>query len=75
MFNPYAEISTLSPLCQGDILVNYDATGDAPMRAGMVVTADCDLDKAKHDGKVSLISIVSAEEYINKNWSLDQLKK
>jgi len=57
------EIARAAALHQGDIFEWLESrqTGDI---AGVVVTADCDLEKRKHRGRVSYVPVVTLAAYL-----------
>lgn len=50
-------------LCQGD-LIKFSCEKNALRRLGIVITADCDLEKNKHARLVTLVPILSVREII-----------
>jgi len=64
LFAEYREVRTSELLRQGDVLESVDA--DAPMwcRHLFVITADCDLAHSKHQGRVTCVPLLRADEYL-----------
>ncbi|WP_338760895.1 hypothetical protein V7968_32605 [Nocardia vulneris] len=62
-FPEYQEISITDPLRQGDVL---EATATASLweRHLLVITADCDLARGKHRGRVTCVPLLTAPEYL-----------
>tara|TARA_R110002124_G_scaffold276334_2_gene447071 strand:+ start:223 stop:1068 length:846 start_codon:yes stop_codon:yes gene_type:complete len=71
MFSPFQQVKETDKLCQGDIVASADLHGADQI--GMIITADCDLDKSKHGGLISAIRIVSINQYLNDVWSREQI--
>ncbi|MEU7800696.1 hypothetical protein AB0B10_15635 [Micromonospora arborensis] len=63
-FTEYREISVTDPLRQGDVLEAVDAGASMWQRHLLVITADCDLAFAKHQGRVTCVPLLAAEEYL-----------
>lgn len=61
-------VSATPCLKQGDLIVFPDES-DKAKRAGIVVTADCDLERKKHANLVTLVSVVD-EEFILERYLL-----
>ncbi|MBA1192124.1 hypothetical protein G7007_04490 [Pseudomonas entomophila] len=58
-----AAVSPCASLTQGD-LIFFEKEEDPLRRSGIVVTADCDLEKGKHARLVTLIPVVSVRELL-----------
>jgi hypothetical protein len=68
MDEPFAEcreVSVADPLQQGDVLETVDTEASMWQRHLLIVTADCDLAHAKHQGRVTCIPLLAAEEYLS----------
>lgn len=63
-FSEYLAVSTATPLRQGDILESVDPEMEQWKRHLLVMTADCDFAFAKHQGRVTCVPLLSAEEYL-----------
>jgi len=63
-FAEYREVGVADPLRQGDVLENVDAGASMWQRHLLVLTADCDLAYAKHQGRVTCVPLLAAEEYL-----------
>lgn len=61
-------------LSQGDV-IRWGTQEDCMLKAGIVVTADCDLAKGKHWGKVTVVPLISATEYFDQFYLPKQLEK
>lgn len=62
---------------QGDLIsrvVNLDG-GVTKRSWGLVITADCDIAQDKFNNHYSWLEIITAEEFLNKYWSTDNLRK
>jgi len=58
------EITDNRPIRQGDIF-RWSESGDGPYNfLGIVVTADCDIDKKKHRGILSYVPILPINDYL-----------
>ncbi|WP_125792447.1 hypothetical protein [Amycolatopsis sp. WAC 01376] len=67
MTDPYPEyrnISVTDPLRQGDILEAADPAASHWQRHLLVITADCDFAHAKHQGRVTCVPVLTAQEYL-----------
>lgn len=62
VWHVYQTVASSDVLQQGD-LVRF-SSGDCLRRLGIVVTADCDLDKKKHSRIVTLVPLLSVDEII-----------
>ncbi|WP_305782369.1 hypothetical protein [Symbioplanes lichenis] len=65
-FTESAAVLPGAALCQGDVFVFLDENQhlDKWQRAGVVVTADCDLANNKHAGIVSYVPVLPLKEYL-----------
>jgi hypothetical protein len=63
-FVEYREISVADPLRQGDVLEAEDPQASRWQRHLFVVTADCDFAYGKHQGRVTCVPLMNAEEYL-----------
>lgn len=63
-FGEFRAIRSSEPLRQGDVLESSEE--DAPMwrRHLLVLTADCDLAFDKHQGRVTCVPLLRADEYL-----------
>lgn len=61
----FRDVLADEPLSQGDILHSISEREDYRL----VVTADCDLARGKHGGRLSVIPILGLDEYILEFWS------
>ena len=63
-FSECIPITDSSPLRQGDIIEGCSPTLDAWSKFGIIVTADCDLARDKHNGIVSYVPILELSDYL-----------
>ncbi|MEU0386065.1 hypothetical protein [Streptomyces chartreusis] len=63
-FAEYCEVSVADPLRQGDVLEAVDAGVSMWRRHLLVMTADCDFAYAKHQGRVTCVPLLAADEYL-----------
>ena len=63
-FTEYCEVGVADPLRQGDVLEAVDTGASMWNRHLLVITADCDFAYAKHQGRVTGIPLLAAEEYL-----------
>jgi hypothetical protein len=63
-FAEYQDISVVDPLRQGDVLEAADPAASLWQRHLVVLTADCDLARAKHHGRVTCIPVLTEHEYL-----------
>jgi hypothetical protein len=63
-FAEYREVSAAGPLRQGDVLEAADAEVTMWRRHLLVMTADCDFAYAKHQGRVTCVPLLAADEYL-----------
>lgn len=61
-------------LWQGD-LIRFKDTDDPLKSAGIIITADCDLECEKHAGLITLVSIVSAKTLLEKYLLFEHCEK
>lgn len=59
-------------LSQGDVIV-WDETQDFQSKAAVVVTADCDLAKGKHWGRITIVPLVPVGHYMEEVYLPKQL--
>ncbi|UYB40595.1 hypothetical protein SLV14_003242 [Streptomyces sp. Je 1-4] len=64
-FAEYREIGVADPLRQGDVLEAVDAGASMWQRHLLVITADCDFAHVKHQGRVTCVPILAAEDYLS----------
>lgn len=69
----YEEVAPSDTLQQGD-LISFP-TNQKPFEYGVVVTADCDLDKRKHSRMVTLVPLLTVEQVICHCLAYDTLEK
>lgn len=63
-FAEYRKVRVADPLRQGDVLEAVDAEASMWQRNLVVITADCDFAYAKHQGRVTCVPLLAAEEYL-----------
>jgi hypothetical protein len=63
-FAEYSDVGVADPLRQGDVLEAVDVGASMWQRHLLVLTADCDFAYAKHQGRVTCIPLLAAEEYL-----------
>ena len=64
-FVEYCEVGVADPLRQGDVLESVDVEASMWRRHLIVLTADCDFAYAKHQGRVTCVPLLAAEEYLS----------
>ncbi|MFF3877487.1 hypothetical protein [Streptomyces sp. NPDC001978] len=64
-FAEYREVGVADPLRQGDVLEAVDPDATMWQRHLLVMTADCDFAYAKHQGRVTCVPLLAAEEYLS----------
>ncbi|MFB6843475.1 hypothetical protein ACFCXS_01180 [Streptomyces sp. NPDC056373] len=64
LFAEYREVSVADPLRQGDVLEAVDPGATMWQRHLLVMTADCDFAYAKHQGRVTCVPLLAADEYL-----------
>ncbi|MFC8509546.1 hypothetical protein ACFU3J_06665 [Streptomyces sp. NPDC057411] len=64
-FAEFREVSVTDPLGQGDVLEAVASEATMWQRHLLVVTADCDFAHAKHQGRVTCVPLLTAEEYLS----------
>jgi hypothetical protein len=64
-FAEYREIGVADPLRQGDVLEAVDVGASIWQRHLFVITADCDFAHDKHQGRVTCIPLLAADEYLS----------
>src|SRR5258708_984972 len=64
-FAEYREVGVADPLRQGDVLEAVDIGASMWQRHLLVITADCDFAYAKHQGRVTCVPLLAAEEYLS----------
>lgn len=60
-------------LSQGDVIV-WSGNQDCLAKAAVIVTADCDLARGKHWGRVTVVPIIPAQEYFDQFYLPKQLE-
>ncbi len=65
-FQEWSHLTAQEPIRQGDILRAIDPDGDLWRQWLIVITADCDLAHAKHDGALSCVSVLHHLEYLSR---------
>ena len=63
-FAEYREVGVADPLRQGDVLEAVHVEAPMWQRHLLVITADCDFAYAKHQGRVTCVPLLAAEEYL-----------
>jgi hypothetical protein len=63
-FAEYREVKAADPLRQGDVLEAADGGATMWRRHLLVMTADCDFAYAKHQGRVTCVPLLAADEYL-----------
>ncbi|MEO3787455.1 hypothetical protein ABGB12_29360 [Actinocorallia sp. B10E7] len=63
-FTEYQEVGVTDPLRQGDVLEAVDAATSMWQRHLLIITADCDFAHAKHQGRVTCVPLLTADEYL-----------
>ena len=63
-FPEWTEPPTGGPIRQGDVISSVGETSDVWRRNLVVITADCDLAKAKHDGALTCVPILRLTDYL-----------
>lgn len=66
------QLESDSTLSQGDVIV-WDEAQDFQSKAAVVVTADCDLAKGKHWGRITVVPLVPVENYLEEVYLPKQL--
>ncbi|MET7432413.1 MULTISPECIES: hypothetical protein [Streptomyces] len=64
-FAEYREVGAADPLRQGDVLEAVDPGATMWRRHLLVMTADCDFAHAKHQGRVTCVPLLAAEDYLS----------
>ena len=73
----FADVTDDDDLCQGDVVHALGSDGQVA-RIAMIVTADCDIAQNKSGNEITLLQIVSADNYIRKTWApleIDRITK
>ena len=63
-FREFRAVSFREPLRQGDVLESTDPSAQKWQRHLFVVTADCDFEHDKHQGRVTCVPFLTADEYL-----------
>jgi len=63
-FSEYRETSVTDPLRQGDVLEAADSDASKWQRHLLVITADCDFTHDKHQGRVTCVPLLRADDYL-----------
>jgi hypothetical protein len=63
-FVEFREVRTTEPLRQGDVLEAADESASMWQRHLLVITADCDFANDKHQGRVTCVPLLNAQEYL-----------
>lgn len=63
-FAEFRTIGVADPLRQGDVIEATDMGASMWHRHLLVITADCDFAHAKHQGRVTCVPLLRAEEYL-----------
>ncbi|WHX18937.1 hypothetical protein QFW82_18705 [Streptomyces malaysiensis subsp. malaysiensis] len=64
-FAEYREVGAADPLRQGDVLEAVEPGATMWQQHLLVMTADCDFAHAKHQGRVTCVPLLAAEEYLS----------
>lgn len=64
-FAEYREVGVADPLRQGDVLEAVDEGASMWQRYLIVITADCDFAHDKHQGRVTCVPVLTADEYLS----------
>jgi hypothetical protein len=65
-FQEWSHLTAQEPIRQGDILRAIASDGDPWRQWLIVITADCDLAHAKHDGALSCVSVLHHLDYLSR---------
>lgn len=63
-FAEFRDVSVTDPLRQGDVIEAVDAEATKWRRHLLVITADCDFARAKHQGRVTCVPLLTQDEYL-----------
>lgn len=63
-FAEYQDVRVVDPLRQGDVLEAVHPEASRWQRHLVVLTADCDLARAKHLGRVTCVPLLTEQEYL-----------
>jgi len=66
------QLASDSTISQGDVII-WDETQDFQANAAVVVTADCDLAKGKHWGRITVVPLVPVAHYMEEVYLPKQL--
>ncbi|MES0836673.1 hypothetical protein [Nocardiopsis tropica] len=64
-FSEHREVSMTEPLSQGDVLEAVNTKTSIWQRHLLIITADCDLAFAKHQGRVTCVPLLPAGDYLS----------
>lgn len=64
IFREFRDVSVTDPLRQGDVLESVNVGATMWHRHLLVITADCDFANDKHQGRVTCVPILTANEYL-----------
>lgn len=67
------QLESESTLSQGDVIV-WEEAQDFQSKAAVVVTADCDLARGKHWGRITVVPLVPVENYLEEVYLPKQLE-
>lgn len=73
--NPCCEVQDQDPFCQGDVLHRHAGSDGGLGDFAMIVTADCDIAQGKDGGEFSLLKLTTAENYIERTWAKNEVRK
>lgn len=57
------------PIRQGDLLVKHDGVAPRHNEACIVITADCDIARDKHQGAIAALRIISFADFVRHRWA------
>lgn len=71
----FTQIEDTEDVRQGDIIRKLNPQTGETEQMGIVITADCDIDKKKAGGRYSWLEIVSMATYVEGPWAKEQLRR
>lgn len=72
IYNCLEQLESDSSLSQGDVIL-WDQAQDFQSKAAVVVTADCDLAKGKHWGRITVVPLIPIKNYLEEIYLPKQL--
>jgi hypothetical protein len=57
------------PVRQGDLLVKKDGVSARVTEVVVVITADCDIAREKHEGAIAALRVISFADYVRHRWA------